>query len=100
MKKLILTTAVIVSVFALVATASAATPNSAALRQHRYANRTATCLHVDQNGDGICDNCKQDCVNFVDANGDGICDNCPNGGVPVLDGTGRQLGNRGKCSAN
>ncbi len=100
MKKLILTTAIIVSVFAFVATASAATTSSAALRQRRYVNRTAACLQVNRNGDGTCDNCKQDCTTFVDANGDGICDNCPNGGVPVLDGTGRQLGNRRNASTN
>ena len=37
--------------------------------------------HVDENGDGKCDNCgeelpKPPCTDHVDANGDGKCDNC------------------------
>lgn len=77
---------------------------------------------VDENGDGINDNCPnggvrpQDgtgeqkgktkakkgpntqCPNFVDENGDGINDNCPNGGVRPQDGTG--IKKRQKVSRN
>ncbi len=31
--------------------------------------------YIDENGDGICDNCSLRCK-FTDADGDGICDNC------------------------
>lgn len=46
------------------------------------------CKFVDDNEDGICDNCGSNdckkCTGYVDANGDGICDNygsciCGNG---------------------
>jgi hypothetical protein len=30
-------------------------------------------------------------ANFVDEDGDGVCDNCVNGGVPAQDGTGRMM---------
>ena len=52
----------------------------------------ATCPgYVDEDGDGICDNCGTtcgSCPGFVDADGDGVCDNygtgngysCGNGG--------------------
>jgi len=69
---------------------------------------------VDNDGDGINDNCPNggvrpqdgtgakrgkggnggpnpDCPNFVDANGDGVNDNCPNGGVRPQDGTGVKM---------
>ncbi|HJF65413.1 MAG TPA: hypothetical protein K8U77_04755 [Slackia equolifaciens] len=43
----------------------------------------ATCSgYVDENGDGICDNCGTNsgsCAGFVDADGDGVCDNYGNG---------------------
>ncbi|MDK2946999.1 hypothetical protein SAMN04488589_0178 [Methanolobus vulcani] len=43
-------------------------------------NGDGTCLYDgDCPNDGICDN-------FVDEDGDGVCDNCPNGGI--CDGTG------------
>lgn len=37
------------------------------------------CRYVDENGDGICDNCKNQCTEcnaVLDENGDGICDKC------------------------
>ena len=71
---------------------------------------------VDEDGDGVNDNCtgdgtrpqdgtgnkngaekgrrngggggNPDCQNFVDENGDGVNDNCPNGGSKPQDGTG------------
>ena len=51
----------------------------------RKGNRCACGLgYVDQNGDGVCDNCAAVVVRtcggcglgYVDRNGDGICDNC------------------------
>lgn len=43
----------------------------------------ATCSgYIDENGDGICDNCGTNsgsCAGFVDADGDGVCDNYGNG---------------------
>lgn len=59
---------------------------------------TTFCQFVDDNEDGICDNCGSDtckkCTGYVDANGDGICDNygscvCGNGaGFTDADGDG------------
>lgn len=40
---------------------------------------TDSCKYVDENGDNICDNCKNECADCgktQDENGDGICDNC------------------------
>lgn len=36
------------------------------------------------------------CTEFIDEDGDGVCDNCPNGGVRPQDGRGREAG-RGMC---
>lgn len=41
--------------------------------------------YVDDNGDGVCDNCgtacrHAACGNYVDDNGDGVCDNIGAGG--------------------
>lgn len=48
----------------------------------RYARRAPRTGYLDQNNDGICDNCGQaqgqdpDVPGFVDEDKDGVCDNC------------------------
>ncbi|MBM6829356.1 hypothetical protein H9X85_06845 [Anaerotignum lactatifermentans] len=58
-------------------------------------NGTGWCQYVDENGDGVCDNCagKGLCTGngwcqYVDENGDGVCDNCA--GTGLRTGNGQQ----------
>lgn len=55
--------------------------NCAAVRQTAAAAETCedSCRYADENGDGICDNCRNQCAGCGetgDENGDGICDSC------------------------
>jgi len=95
-------------------------------RGNGYQNQDQTCEEfVDEDGDGVCDNCDgeglapQDgtgnqygrnedravrgrgtgnqgkgayCDEFVDEDGDGVCDNCDGEGLAPQDGTGNQYG--------
>ena len=51
----------------------------------RHGGHAACGNYVDDNGDGVCDNCgtacrHAACGNYVDDNGDGVCDNIGAGG--------------------
>src|SRR6056297_1432327 len=96
-------------------------------RGNGYQNQVQNCDEfVDEDGDGVCDNCEgeglapQDgtgnqygrngtdgtvqgrgngnqakganCDEFVDEDGDGVCDNCEGEGLTPQDGTGNQYG--------
>ena len=43
---------------------------------------------VDEDGDGVCDDCQGTGVGFVDVDGDGICDSCLEAGVGFIDEDG------------
>ncbi len=43
---------------------------------------------VDEDGDGICDNCLGTGIGFVDEDGDGVCDNCLEAGAGFIDADG------------
>ena len=57
---------------------------------------SSACQYVDENNDGICDNCGKGSstkgTGFVDADGDGICDNYGTGAAK--NGSGCQRGKR------
>ena len=77
MKKTFLTVLAFVLVFSLCAVAFAAP-----------AGRGQKARFVDEDGDGVCDNCglaKEECANFVDEDGDGVCDNVGKPGRPNKD---------------
>jgi len=92
-----------------------------------YQNQSESCdEYVDEDGDGVCDNCdgeglapqdgtgnqngrtdvnvagrtkgvgyqgnSKSCDEFVDEDGDGVCDNCDGEGLAPQDGTGNQKG--------
>lgn len=51
--------------------------------------------YVDEDGDGVCDNCDGDRgPNYTDEDGDGVCDNCDGDcdGQRPQDGTGQKRG--------
>lgn len=83
---------IISMVFLLILLLSAAMPTAYAAHHgnHQYGkthsrsgrnqeNCTNSCTFADENGDGICDNCKNvcpDCKTGKDKDGDGTCDDC------------------------
>ena len=67
-------------------------PDFAPMKQTRAGvNADITATEVAFNSDGTCDN-------FVDEDGDGICDNCPNDGI--CDGTGPKGAGNGQGAGN
>lgn len=74
---------------ALPALAAEETVASQALAQGGPRGGRGPCTgFVDENGDGIYDNCPMQGARFVDEDGDGICDNCPMQGARFVDENG------------
>ncbi|MGB9701652.1 MAG: T9SS type A sorting domain-containing protein [Candidatus Kapaibacteriota bacterium] len=85
MKKVFLTSALIVVIGLLIAGTSSFSQQGKG--KGKMGGNTSNSKFVDANGDGICDN-------FVDANGDGVCDNCGQ------NSSGKMGGNRKFIDAN
>ncbi len=77
---------VLAGILAAILAASGGMAGTLAAQGGGTACRHAACgNYVDDNGDGVCDNCgtacrHAACGNYVDDNGDGVCDNIGAGG--------------------
>ena len=118
MKKLIyvmIATALVLSIGITSAFAATETSGSetAEANKESVSDVTKAAPAVDEDGDGVCDNCRNDGTRpadgsgrqngkgdrnqgagFTDENGDGVCDNNPDGGPCPQDGTGQRNGRR------
>jgi hypothetical protein len=116
MKKLIyvmIATALVLSIGITSAFAATETSGSetAEANKESVSDVTKAAPAVDEDGDGVCDNCpnggtrpldgtgkqngkgeRNKGAGFTDEDGDGVCDNCRNDGTRPADGAGRQNG--------
>ena len=97
---------VLAGILAAILTASASMAGTLAAQGGGTACPYNACgNYVDDDGDGVCDNCgtacrHAACGNYVDDNGDGVCDNCGNYVDDNGDGVCDNIGAGGGCHAH